>query len=86
MFAGIVINHGVTAISTSAVSRSAAVVNANTGVGGSPQALLDGFKPALIVPLIVAAIGILAVAPIAFRRSARTAPAVETDLDLAEAA
>ena len=38
--------------------------NANTGAGGSPQALLDGFKPALIVPLIVAVLGILAVAPI----------------------
>jgi MFS family permease len=64
----------------------AAVVNANTGTGGTPQALLDGFKPALIVPLIVGVVGILAVAPVALRRRASAVPAAETDLDLAEAA
>jgi EmrB/QacA subfamily drug resistance transporter len=37
-----------------------AVNNANRGVGGSPQALLDGFHPALVVSLIVAALGVLA--------------------------
>jgi hypothetical protein len=64
----------------------AAVVNANTGTGGTPQALLDGFKPALIVPLIVGVVGILAVAPVALRRRASAVPAAETEIDLAEAA
>jgi Na+/melibiose symporter-like transporter len=39
-----------------------AVVNANTGAGGTPQALLDGFHPALVVPVIAGLLGILAIA------------------------
>jgi EmrB/QacA subfamily drug resistance transporter len=38
-----------------------AVNNANTGVGGSPQALLDGFRPAIVVSVIAAALGVLAI-------------------------
>ena len=38
-----------------------AVVNANTGAGGTPQAILDGFHPGLIVPLGAAVFGIVAV-------------------------
>jgi EmrB/QacA subfamily drug resistance transporter len=40
----------------------AAVVNANTGASGTPQAVLDGFHPALIVPVIAGSLGILAMA------------------------
>ena len=40
----------------------AAVVNANTGAGGTPQALLDGFHPALAVPVIAGVLGLLAMA------------------------
>ncbi len=43
-----------------ALAVVAAVVNANTGTAGTPQALLDGFKPALVVPLIVGVLGIVA--------------------------
>lgn len=43
-----------------ALAVVAAVVNANTGPGGTSQALLDGFKPALVVPLIVGVLGIVA--------------------------
>ena len=39
-----------------------AVNNANVGTDGSPQALLDGFQAALIVPVIAAAIGVVVVA------------------------
>jgi MFS family permease len=38
-----------------------AVVNANTGASGTPQAILDGFHPGLIVPLGAAVFGIVAV-------------------------
>jgi MFS family permease len=38
----------------------AAVVNANTGTSGTPQAVLDGFHPALVVPVIAGALGIVA--------------------------
>jgi sugar phosphate permease len=37
-----------------------AVDNANRGPGNSPQALLDGFHPALVVSLIAAVLGVLA--------------------------
>jgi EmrB/QacA subfamily drug resistance transporter len=37
-----------------------AVNNANRGTGSSPQALLDGFHPALVVSLIAAVLGVLA--------------------------
>jgi hypothetical protein len=43
-----------------ALAVVAAVVNANTGTDGTPQALLDGFKPALVVPLLVGVLGIVA--------------------------
>jgi len=56
-----------------ALAVVAAVVNANTGTGGTPQALLDGFKPALVVPLIVGVLGIVAVSS----GLRRTRPAVE---------
>jgi EmrB/QacA subfamily drug resistance transporter len=39
-----------------------AVNNANVGPDGSPQALLDGFQAALIVPVIAAAIGVVVIA------------------------
>jgi EmrB/QacA subfamily drug resistance transporter len=37
-----------------------AVNTASRGTGSSPQALLDGFRPALVVSLIVAVLGVLA--------------------------
>ena len=37
-----------------------AVNNANTGIGSSPQALLDGFHPAITVSLIAAMLGVVA--------------------------
>src|SRR5260221_1855054 len=46
-----------------ALAVTTAVINANTGRGVSPQALLDGFHPALVVPLIAGLLGILAVSP-----------------------
>jgi EmrB/QacA subfamily drug resistance transporter len=50
-----------------------AVNNANRGVGGSQQALLDGFHPALVVSLIVAVLGVLAMT---VRRRAKVVEAV----------
>ncbi len=47
-----------------------AVNNANTGPDSSPQALLDGFQAALIVPLVAAVLGVGATALGAFRREA----------------
>ena len=35
-----------------------AVDNANHGPGSSPQALLDGFHPAIVVSLIAAVLGV----------------------------
>lgn len=37
-----------------------AVISANTGEGGSPQAVLDGFKAGIIVSVVVATLGLLA--------------------------
>src|SRR5262249_57574812 len=37
-----------------------AVNNANTGAGGTPEDLLQGFHPALVVPVIAAGLGVLA--------------------------
>ena len=59
-----------------ALAVVAAVVNANTGTAGTPQALLDGFKPALVVPVIVGSLGILAMASGLRRRTATAAEAV----------
>jgi MFS family permease/predicted enzyme related to lactoylglutathione lyase len=47
-----------------------AVNDANAGADGSPQALLDGFHAALIVPVIAAAVGAAATAAGLFRRAA----------------
>jgi len=47
----------------------AAVNNANAGPTGSPQDLLDGYRAALIVPLIVAILGVGATAFGVIRRS-----------------
>jgi EmrB/QacA subfamily drug resistance transporter len=49
-----------------------AVNSAYTGSGGSAQALLDGFRPAIVVSVIVAALGVLAVG---LRRPARSVDA-----------
>ena len=63
-----------------------AVNNANRGVGGSGQALLDGFHPALAVSVSAA---ILGVAAVSFRRRPRLAvvaepePAVEVEREAA---
>jgi predicted enzyme related to lactoylglutathione lyase len=47
-----------------------AVNDANAGADGSPQALLDGFHAALVVPVIAAALGAAATAAGLFRRAA----------------
>ena len=39
-----------------------AVMNANTGVDGSPQALLDGYQAAIVVSVIAAGLGVCATA------------------------
>ena len=39
-----------------------AVNNANVGLGGTKQALLDGFHPAIVVSVIAAGLGVLAIA------------------------
>ena len=70
-----------------ALAVVAAVVNANTGAGGTPQALLDGFKPALVVPLIVGALGIVAMTSGLGRSRPVVAAEPEVELELeAEAA
>ena len=38
-----------------------AVNNANVGVGGTSQALLDGFHPAIVVSAVAAGLGVLAI-------------------------
>jgi MFS family permease len=52
-----------------------AVNNANRGADGTPQALLDGFHPALVVSVIAAALGVLAMS--VQRRSRAVEVAVE---------
>jgi predicted MFS family arabinose efflux permease len=61
-----------------------AVVDANTGASRTPQALLDGFHPALVVPLIAAVLGIVAMAS-GLRRRPATVTELEEELE-AEAA
>jgi MFS family permease len=52
-----------------------AVINASTGTGHSPHAMLDGFRLALIVPLVVAVLGMGATARGLIKRSAaKSAP------------
>ena len=59
-----------------------AVNNANTGVGGTPQALLDGFHPAIIVSLIAALLGVLAMTvPLRARLATARAQDAEPELD-----
>ncbi len=55
-----------------------AVNNAYTGTDGSPEALLDGFRPAIIVSLVVAAAGV-AVAAVGFHRGSM--PDVEVEAE-----
>jgi len=66
-----------------ALAVTTAVINANTGDGSSPQAVLDGFHPALFVPVIVGVLGIVAMGT-GLRSRARTVAA--SDVELAEAA
>jgi EmrB/QacA subfamily drug resistance transporter len=55
-----------------------AVNNANRGPGGSAQALLDGFHPAIVVSVIAAVLGVVAIAVGARSRPAEvTEPAIE---------
>jgi sugar phosphate permease len=65
-----------------ALAVVAAVVNANTGTDGTPQALLDGFKPALFVPLLVGVLGIVAMTT-GLRRSRAAAGVTEPEHQLA---
>ena len=61
-----------------------AVNNANVGVGGGPEAILEGFHAALFIPLAAAILGIVAMTA---RRPARAAePAQEFEEVLEEAA
>ncbi|MDX6538970.1 MAG: hypothetical protein QOI71_580 [Gaiellales bacterium] len=55
-----------------------AVINANTGAGGTPQAVLDGFHPGLFVPLGASVLGIVAVGS---GLLARRAPAVVAEAE-----
>ena len=57
-----------------------AVNNANTGVGDSPEALLEGFHPAIAVSLIAALLGVLAMTIPVRRRSLATARVEEPEL------
>jgi EmrB/QacA subfamily drug resistance transporter len=59
-----------------------AVNNANVGSGGSKQALLDGFHPALVVSVIA---GVLGVAAIGLRRRTQPQAAVEEEVVEVEA-
>ena len=65
-----------------ALAVVAAVVDANT-VGGTPQDLLDGFKPALLVPVAVGLLGVLAMTA---RVRMRSVAVADSEVDLAEAA
>jgi hypothetical protein len=61
-----------------------AVNNANVGVGGGPEAILEGFHAALFIPLAAAILGIVAMTA---RRPVRAAePAQEFEEVLDEAA
>ena len=54
-----------------------AVYNANVGAGGTPQALLDGFHPAIYVSVFAAVLGVTVMAA-----ARRPRPAVETEPEL----
>jgi MFS family permease len=60
-----------------------AVVNANTGPSGTPQAILDGFHPGLVVPLGASVLGILAVGSgLLVRRAQAEVAELEPQLEL----
>jgi EmrB/QacA subfamily drug resistance transporter len=63
-----------------------AVDNAYAGTGTSPQALLDGFKPAIVVSVIVAGVGALVMAVRRPARSAEPATGSESEVAFDEAA
>ncbi len=63
-----------------------AVDNAYAGAGGSPQALLDGFRPAIVVSVIVAAVGVLVMAVRRPARAAGAASELDAEVALDEAA
>jgi sugar phosphate permease len=45
------------------VALVTAVIDAHTAAGGSPAAVLDGYRSALLVPLAVATLGVVAAIP-----------------------
>lgn len=59
----------------------AAVLVAATGADGSPQALLDGYHAALLVPVAGAALGVAVTAPGLRRRAGATRPIAELEPD-----
>jgi MFS family permease len=61
-----------------------AVISANTGASGTQQALLDGFHPAIVVPVIAGLLGILAMATgLRTRTVAVTEPEAEVEAEAA---
>jgi MFS family permease len=66
-----------------ALAVTTAVINANTGSSGSPQAVLDGFHPALLVPVVVGVLGIVAIGT---GLRSRVRSVAVSDVELAEAA
>jgi Major Facilitator Superfamily len=56
-----------------------AVVSANTGADGSPQALLDGFQAAVVVSVIAAVLGVVITAARGRRRTEPDAEATELE-------
>jgi len=66
---------------------STAVYNANVGITGTDQALLDGFQPALVVSVIASVLGIAAIGLRRPRSQPATVPEVaEAEVEEAEAA
>jgi EmrB/QacA subfamily drug resistance transporter len=66
---------------------STAVYNANVGITGTDQALLDGFQPALVVSVIASVLGIAAIGLRRPRSQQATVPEVaEAEVEEAEAA
>jgi EmrB/QacA subfamily drug resistance transporter len=59
-----------------------AVNNANRGAGSSQQALLDGFHPALVVSLIAAVLGVLAMTVRGRTKAAQVAEPVAAELEI----
>jgi EmrB/QacA subfamily drug resistance transporter len=59
-----------------------AVNNANRGAGSSQQALLDGFHPALVVSLIAAVLGVLAMTVRGRTKAAQVAEPVVAELEI----